>query len=119
MNLVFQSRELQHELDYFEDTYLLVLIWTWISNYCFKDFQVHNWILDKTGSLKEWSFLQKLKGHLAKYTVLQFNAHATMQILLWRGFDREPLKLQKQMIPHFLALDVGVKICQAQLIWMP
>ena len=31
------------------------------------------------------------------------------------GFDREPLKLHKQMIPHFLALDVGVKICQEQL----
>ena len=33
----------------------------------------------------------------------------------WRGFDREPLKLHKQMIPHILALDVVVKICQEQL----
>ena len=31
------------------------------------------------------------------------------------GFDREPLKLHKQMILHFLALDVIVKICQEQL----
>ena len=31
------------------------------------------------------------------------------------GFDREPLKLHKQMIPHFLALGVGVKIYQGQL----
>ena len=29
--------------------------------------------------------------------------------------DREPLKLHKQMIPHLLAIDVGVKISQAQL----
>ena len=45
---------------------------------------------------------------------MQFNAHATLQILLWRGFDREPLKLQKQMIPYFLALDVRLKISQAE-----
>ena len=38
-----------------------------------------------------------------------------MAISLQRGFDREPLKLDKQMIPHFLALDVGFKISQAQL----
>ena len=31
------------------------------------------------------------------------------------GFEREPLKLCKQMISHFVALDVGSKICQAQL----
>ena len=47
--------------------------------------------------------------------MLQSNAHATLQILLWSRFVWEPLKLHKQMMPHFLALDVGVKICQAQL----
>ena len=30
-------------------------------------------------------------------------------------FEREPVELNKQMIPHFLALDIGVKICQEQL----
>ena len=43
------------------------------------------------------------------------SAYTPSAILLQRRFDREPLKLQKQMIPHFLALDVGIKICQAQL----
>ena len=31
------------------------------------------------------------------------------------GFDRESLKLRKQIIPHFLALGVRLKISQAQL----
>ena len=31
------------------------------------------------------------------------------------GFDREPLMLGKQMIPHLKALDVGAKICQEEL----
>ena len=31
------------------------------------------------------------------------------------GFYRQPLKLHEQMIPHFLAHDVGLKISQAQL----
>ena len=30
-------------------------------------------------------------------------------------FDREAFKLHKQMIPHFLALDVWLKIPQAML----
>ena len=30
-------------------------------------------------------------------------------------FEREPLMLDKQMIPHLKGLDVGVKICQEQL----
>ena len=29
-------------------------------------------------------------------------------------FEREPLKLRKRMISHFVALDVGFKICQVQ-----
>ena len=47
--------------------------------------------------------------------MLRFNTHATLQILLWSRFVWEPLKLHKQMIPHFLPLDVGVKLCQTQL----
>ena len=31
------------------------------------------------------------------------------------GFEREPLMLDKQMIPHFKDLDVGSKISQEQL----
>ena len=49
------------------------------------------------------------------YTLSRNSAYTPSAILLQRGFDREPLKLHKQMIPHLLALDVGVKICQAQL----
>ena len=30
-------------------------------------------------------------------------------------FEREPVELHEQMISHILALDVGSKICQAQL----
>ena len=30
-------------------------------------------------------------------------------------FEREPLMLDKQMIPYLKALDVGVKMCQRQL----
>ena len=36
------------------------------------------------------------------------------------GFEREPLMLEKQMIPHFKGLDVGFKISQDQpcsFIW--
>ena len=49
------------------------------------------------------------------YTLSRNSSYTPSAILLQRGFDREPLKLHKQMIPHLLALDVGVKICQAQL----
>ena len=49
------------------------------------------------------------------YTLSRNSSYTPSAILLWRGFDREPLKLHKQMIPHLLALDVGIKICQAQL----
>ena len=31
------------------------------------------------------------------------------------GFEREPLMLYKQMIPHFKGVDVGSKIYQEQL----
>ena len=31
------------------------------------------------------------------------------------AFERELVELHRQIIPHFLALDVGIKICQEQL----
>ena len=31
------------------------------------------------------------------------------------GFEREPLMLDKQMIPHLKGLDISAKICQEQL----
>ena len=63
------------------------------------------------------------------YTVLQFNAHATLQIFLWSRFvysksghiltklliSSKVMIVERQTIPNFLALDVGVKIYQAQL----
>ena len=52
---------------------------------------------------------------LFSYTLSCNSSYTPFAISLWKGFDREPLKLHKQMIPHLLALDVGVKICQAQL----
>ena len=48
------------------------------------------------------------------YTVLRFCSTPTFPIFNLSGFEREPLKLGKQMIPHFVALDVGSKICQVQ-----
>ena len=59
-----------------------------------------------------FSFSDKIKK---AYTLSRNSSYTPSSISIWRGFDREPLKLQKQMIPHFLALDVGVKLCQAQL----
>ena len=55
---------------------------------------------------------QKSRGRL--YTVLRFCSTPTFPIFNLSGFEREPLKLGKQMIPHFVALDVGSKICQVQ-----
>ena len=49
-----------------------------------------------------------------RYTVLRFCSTPTFPIFNLSGFEREPLKLGKQMIPHFVALDVGSKICQVQ-----
>ena len=48
------------------------------------------------------------------YTVLQFSSTPTFPIFNLSGFEREPLKLGKQMIPHFVALDIGSKICRVQ-----
>ena len=48
------------------------------------------------------------------YTVLQFCSTPTFPIFNLSGFEKEPLKLGKQIIPHFVSLDVGSKICQVQ-----
>jgi len=47
--------------------------------------------------------------------VLRFCSTPTFPIFNLSGFEREPLKLCKQMISHYVALDVGSKICQVQL----
>ena len=49
------------------------------------------------------------------YTTAHMYTYGGFEYFVKSGFDREPLKLHKQMIPHFLALDVGFKISQAQL----
>ena len=49
------------------------------------------------------------------YTVLRICSTPLFSIFSLSGFEREPFKLHKQMIPHFVALDVGSKISQAQL----
>ena len=49
------------------------------------------------------------------YTLLRICSTPTFPNFNLSGFEREPLKLRKQMISHFVALDVGSKICQVQL----
>ena len=49
------------------------------------------------------------------YTLLHIWWYDHFHFLLWRQFEWEPLELHKQMIPHFLVLDVGIIISQAQL----
>ena len=49
------------------------------------------------------------------YTLLRIWRYAHFHFLLQSRFEWEPLELHKQMIPHFLALDVRVIIFQAQL----
>ena len=50
-----------------------------------------------------------------KYTLLRICSTPSFPIFNLSRFEREPLKLHKQMTPYFLALDVGSKISQAQL----
>ena len=49
------------------------------------------------------------------YTLLRICSTPTFPIFNLSGFERELLKLHKQMISHFVALDVGYIICQVQL----
>ena len=51
----------------------------------------------------------------SKYTLLRICSTPTFPIFNLSGFERELLKLYKQMISHFVALDVGYIICQVQL----
>ena len=51
-----------------------------------------------------------------KYTLLRICSTPTIPIFSLSEFEREPLKLHKQMIPHFVALDVDSVICQVQLL---
>ena len=49
-----------------------------------------------------------------RYTLYRNWSNTHFHFLLYSRFEWEPLKLRKQIIPHFLALDVGLKISQAQ-----
>ena len=49
------------------------------------------------------------------YTAAHMYPYGGFEYFVKSGFDREPLKLYKQMIPYFLAHDIGLKISQAQL----
>ena len=69
------------------------------------------------GSFCKWcffigSFLQKINK---KYTLYRNWSNAHFHFLPYSRFEWEPLKLRKQMVPHFLAFDVSFKICKAQL----
>ena len=49
------------------------------------------------------------------YTLYRNWWYAHFHFWLWSRFEWEPLKLHRQMIPDYLALDVCVKISKAQL----
>ena len=58
---------------------------------------------------------QKCWFFRVSYTLYRNWSNTHFHFLLYSRFEWEPLELRKQMIPHFLALDVGLKISQAQL----
>ena len=49
------------------------------------------------------------------YTLYGNWSNTHFHLLLYSRFAWEPLELREQLIPHFLALDVGLKKSQAQL----
>ena len=49
------------------------------------------------------------------YTLSRNSAYTPFAFSTLSAFEREPVELNKQMIPHFLALDVRAMISQAQL----
>ena len=49
------------------------------------------------------------------YTLCHNWSNTHFHFLLYSRFEWDPLELRKQIIPHFLALDVMLKISQAQL----
>ena len=61
-------------------------------------------------SLYFWSWPER-----DSYTQYRNWSNAHFHFLLYSRFEWEPLERHKQMIPHFLALDVGLTISQAQL----
>ena len=64
-------------------------------------------------SFTGWSF--QTFNSISTYTTAHMYPYGGFEYSVKSGFDREPLKLHKQMISHFLALDIGVKICQDEL----
>ena len=58
---------------------------------------------------------EKLKKYLEEiYTTDRKYQTSGFEYFVKSGFEREPLMLDKQMIPHFKPLDVGSKISQEQ-----
>ena len=55
------------------------------------------------------------KVNVPKYTTAHMYPYGGFEYFVKSEFEREPLMLDTQMIPHFIALDVGSKICQEQL----
>ena len=49
------------------------------------------------------------------YTLSRNSVYNPFAFSTLSAFESEPVELHKQIIPHFLALDVGIKICQEQL----
>ena len=47
---------------------------------------------------------------VGRYTAAHMYPYGGFEYFVKSGFGREPLKLQKQMIPHFLALDAKLKV---------
>ena len=78
----------------------------------FAELTVKNCILDYNNGKQQIYVITNEKSF--SYTVLRFCSTPTFPIFNLSGFEREPLKLGKQMIPHFVALDVGFKMCQVQ-----
>ena len=70
---------------------------------------------EKTITKQKQVQVMKFKRQNSQYTLYSNWSNTHFHFLLYSRFEWEPLELQKQMIPHFLALDVWLKISQAQL----
>ena len=53
-------------------------------------------------------------GFFSMYTAAHMYSSGGFEYFVKSGFEREPIMLHKQMIPHFKPLDVGSKISQEQ-----
>ena len=77
-----------------------------------------NWLGNtKWFFIRKWKIMINLESSRWKcnYTTDRKYRTSGFEYFVKSGFEREPLMLDKQMIPHFKGIDVGVKICQEQL----